>query len=45
MMKSIRCQMGQAGVVLTNFTGFKNQEGIDGLRTIWVQYYKSDFPR
>lgn len=36
-IKSIRCLMDQAGIGLTDFTGFKNQEGTDGLRTILNQ--------
>ena len=34
--------MDQAGVVLTDFTGSKNQKGADALRTICVKYYKTD---
>lgn len=32
-----------AGVVLTNSFRYKNQEGTDSLRTIWVKYSKSHF--
>lgn len=34
--------MAQAGE-LTNFIRHKNQEDTDGLRTIWVKHYRSDF--